>query len=93
MDLVMLMAVAAAIVAAAFVAGHTMRSEDRDGILTETLRGWRQPGWPHGVQEEEPVRLNLAAATPVPSTAPCDCTDATPRAHVSRRNAFPVRVA
>jgi hypothetical protein len=92
MDLVMLLALAASVVAAAFVAGRAMRSDDREGIVTTTLRGWQQPGWPHGVQEGEPVAFQLTPASPAPRTAPCDCPDTNvPR--VSRRNAFPVRVA
>src|SRR4051794_4825832 len=85
MDLVVLLVGAVAIVAVAYLAGRVMRTDDRDGILTATLRGWRQPDWPRGVQEEEPVALHLAPARP-PACSVAECPDSSlPR--VSRRNA------
>jgi hypothetical protein len=91
MDLVVVLVCVVAIVGVAYMVGRVTRSDDRDGILTVTLRGWRPPEWPRGVQEEDPVplHLNLARPGPCPGSA---CPDGTmPR--VSRRNAFPVRVA
>jgi hypothetical protein len=91
MDLLVLLALVASIAAAAFIVGRLMQSDDSDGIMTVTLRGWRQPGWPRGVQEEEPVALQLTPARPAPCVV-ADCPEASVR-RVNRRNAFPVRVA
>jgi hypothetical protein len=86
------------VVAGVLIGRHASRPSEGDGFLTATLRGWTQPEWPRGVQEEEPLLWRRSVAVPV---APAVATrarkdsacDVRPDRVVRRRNGFPVRVA
>src|SRR5262245_30475685 len=47
------------VVVAAVLLRRVARREEGEGFLVATLRGWRAPTWPRGVQEEEPVTWHI----------------------------------